>query len=252
MASRLAEQTAQDVLVRSKISLNTDLINLAQVAFDQAKTETESAQTAYDVLRDSDAAQTIITARLKLSIAEERFESAQDHLLKLKFGEASPKLQAVTAALGQAELAAAQAEAAISQAEAQLALIDLQISKVMVLAPRDGVILTRSIEPGEMVSAAASALKLGLLDNLNITVYVPEDIYGTLFLGQAATLKVDSYPGESFSASILHIADQAEFTPRNVQTVEGRKATVFAVRLQVEDSSGKLKPGMPADIIFDK
>ena len=252
LASRLAEQTAQDVLVRSKISLNTDLINLAQVAFDQAKTETESAQTAYDVLRDSDAAQTIITARLKLSIAEERFESAQDHLLKLKFGEASPKLQAVTAALGQAELAAAQAEAAISQAEAQLALIDLQICKVMVLAPRDGVILTRSIEPGEMVSAAASALKLGLLDNLNITVYVPEDIYGTLFLGQAATLKVDSYPGESFSASILHIADQAEFTPRNVQTVEGRKATVFAVRLQVEDSSGKLKPGMPADIIFDK
>ncbi|MFH2040762.1 MAG: efflux RND transporter periplasmic adaptor subunit [Chloroflexota bacterium] len=251
LAARLAEQIAQDVLARSKMVLNTALIDLAQVAFDEAKTETESAQAVYDGLKNSDGAQTIISARLGLSIAKERFETAQDHLLKLQFGDASPKLQAAKAALDQAELAAAQSEAAISQAQAQLALIDLQISKVMVLAPTDGVILTRSIEPGEMVSSAASALKIGCLDSLTITVFVPEDIYGTLFLGQAASLKVDSYPGESFSASILHIAEQAEFTPRNVQTVEGRKATVFAVRLQVNDPSGKLKPGMPADITFE-
>jgi len=250
LASRLAELIAQDVLARSKMTLNSDLSDIAQVTFDETKTETESAQAVYDGLKNSDGAQTIIAARLGLSIAKERFETAQDHLLKLQFGDASPKLQAAEAALDQAELAAAQAEAAISQAEAQLALIDLQISKVMVLAPADGVILIRSIEPGEMVSSAASALKIGCLDNLTITVFVPEDIYGTLFLGQTAILKVDSYPGESFSASILHIAEQAEFTPRNVQTVEGRKATVFAVRLQVNDPSGKLKPGMPADITF--
>jgi HlyD family secretion protein len=61
---------------------------------------------------------------------------------------------------------------------------------------------------------------------------------------------VDSFPGETFTATVTYISSQAEFTPRNVQTVEGRKNTVFAVKLKLEDTSGKLKPGMPADVTF--
>jgi hypothetical protein len=61
---------------------------------------------------------------------------------------------------------------------------------------------------------------------------------------------VDSFPGESFAAEVVRIADQAEFTPRNVQTEEGRRTTVFAVELTVENPEGKLKPGMPADVEF--
>ena len=56
----------------------------------------------------------------------------------------------------------------------------------------------------------------------------------------------------SFEAEVTHIADQAEFTPRNVQTVEGRSATVFAIRLTVIDPAGPLKPGMPADVSFNE
>ena len=110
--------------------------------------------------------------------------------------------------------------------------------------------MTRKIQPGEIVAAGATAITLGKLDELTIVVYVPEDVYGTLSLGQQALLSVDSFPGEIFHAEISRIADQAEFTPRNVQTVEGRKATVFAIRLMVEDPDGKLKPGMPADVVF--
>ncbi len=47
---------------------------------------------------------------------------------------------------------------------------------------------------------------------------------------------------------MTHIADQAEFTPRNVQTADGRKSTVFAITLELAPSGGKLKPGMPADV----
>jgi HlyD family secretion protein len=61
---------------------------------------------------------------------------------------------------------------------------------------------------------------------------------------------VDPFPGDTFTATVIHIADQAEFTPKNVQTVSGRKSTVFAIKLQVQDPSGKLKPGMPADVTF--
>ncbi len=48
----------------------------------------------------------------------------------------------------------------------------------------------------------------------------------------------------------MHIADEAEFTPRNVQTESGRKATVYAVKVQVPNEEHRLKPGMPADVEF--
>jgi HlyD family secretion protein len=61
---------------------------------------------------------------------------------------------------------------------------------------------------------------------------------------------VDSFPGRVFAGKVTHIADQAEFTPRNVQTVEGRKNTVFAIKLTLENPDLALKPGMPADVNF--
>jgi HlyD family secretion protein len=124
------------------------------------------------------------------------------------------------------------------------------MEKLKVYAPLDGVILTRNVEPGEFVQPGATAFAMANLDDMTITVYVPEDRYGEIKLGQQASVTVDSYPGETFSAEVIHIADQAEFTPRNVQTVEGRSATVYAIKLKVADSEGKLKIGMPADVVF--
>jgi HlyD family secretion protein len=114
----------------------------------------------------------------------------------------------------------------------------------------DGVILTRNVEPGEFVQPGATALTMADLNDLTITVYVPEDRYGQVSLGQSADVSVDSFPGEKFTATVVHMADQAEFTPRNVQTVEGRSATFYAIKLKVDDPQGKLKIGMPADVVF--
>jgi len=140
----------------------------------------------------------------------------------------------------------------VQQAQANLTLLDAQLSKLSITAPFDGVVLGRSVEVGEVLSPAAPAFSLGQLASLTITVYVPETEVGLLSINQAAQLAVDSYPGEVFSSTIIHIADQAEFTPRNVQTTEGRKTTVFAVKLQIANPDGKLKPGMPADVSFVK
>jgi len=71
-------------------------------------------------------------------------------------------------------------------------------------------------------------------------------------LNQRATVTVDSFPGQEFEARVVYIADEAEFTPRNVQTAEGRRSTVFAVRLSIADPTGLLKPGMPADVVFEE
>jgi HlyD family secretion protein len=143
-----------------------------------------------------------------------------------------------------------QAQLNVEVAQANLDLLDVQIAKLTVHSPADGVILQRNIQPGEVIQPGATAFVIGRLDEMTITVYVPEDRYGELILGQEARLSVDSFPGETFKAHITHIADQAEFTPRNVQTAEGRSNTVFAIKLQVEDPQGKIKPGMPADVEF--
>ena len=143
-----------------------------------------------------------------------------------------------------------QARIAVQLAQANLDLLDDQISKTTVLAPVDGVVMTRNAEPGSVVNAGAALLTLARLDKLTITVYVPEDRVGEVSLGQTTDVSVDSFPEVVFNAAVSYISDQAEFTPRNVQTVSGRKNTVFAVKLTLKDTSGKLKPGMPADVTF--
>jgi HlyD family secretion protein len=112
------------------------------------------------------------------------------------------------------------------------------------------VLLSRNVEPGEVIQAGAAVMTLGQLDQLKITVYIPEDRYGQIKLGQKAQVSVDSFPGKTFQAEVVRIADKAEFTPRNVQTAEGRKTTVFAVQLAISNPNGQLKPGMPADVRF--
>ena len=113
-----------------------------------------------------------------------------------------------------------------------------------------GTVLYRNIEPGEIVSPGATLVVIAQLDVLTITVYLPEDRYGQVNLEDTAEVQVDSFPGENFTATVTHIADEAEFTPRNVQTSEGRRTTVFAIELKLDDPEGKLKPGMPADVYF--
>jgi len=143
-----------------------------------------------------------------------------------------------------------QARIAVQIAQANLDLLDAQIAKTTVLAPVDGVVTTRNAEPGSVVNAGATLLTLARMDELTITVYVPEDRVGEVSLGQTANVSVDSFPGVVFTATVTYISDQAEFTPRNVQTVSGRKNTVFAIKLRLNDTSEKLKPGMPADVTF--
>jgi HlyD family secretion protein len=144
-----------------------------------------------------------------------------------------------------------EAQLAVKIAQSNLDLLDNQIQQMTIKSPVDGVIMTRNAEPGSVVNAGAALLNLGRLDELTITVYVPEDRIGEVLLGEKAGVTVDSFPGEVFNATVSNVSDQAEFTPRNVETATGRKNTVFAVKLKLNDTSGKLKPGMPADVTFN-
>lgn len=233
-------------------TIDQELRDAAQEIFDDAKSNLKDAQSAYGDALTTEGASDVLKARADVSVAQERYYTAQDYLRSLQTGVNSPAMTAAQKALDQAKAAAAQAHTALSQAQAQVDLLDAQISKLTIVAPSDGVVLTRNVEPGEFVQAGATALTLGNLQALTITVYVPEDRYGEISLGQEATVTVDSFSGKTFSARVVEISNQAEFTPRNVQTVEGRSSTVYAVKLTVSDPNGNLKPGMPADVVFVK
>jgi len=226
------------------------LSDASQTLYDEAKDELDKAQQEYNDLLTTDAADKVLQARADVSVAQEHYYAAFDFLRALQKGDQSTGVAAAEGMVKQAQSAVDQAQKTIEQAQASLDLLETQIAKLTVNAPTDGVILTRNVEPGEFIQPGATALVLGQLSNLSITVYVPEDRYGEVSLGQSASMTVDSFPGATFQASVVNIADQAEFTPRNVQTVEGRSSTVYAVKLKVEDPEGKLKPGMPADVVF--
>ena len=208
--------------------------------------------------------------RVQLESADSQVNAAQALLDKLLSGPTSDEVRAaqarVAAAQGQLETAQAQygllaagpsreqtaaADAEVAQAEEALGAFDVQASKLVVRAPQDSTVIVRNLEVGEVVGPGATVFVLGQLDTLQLTVYLPEDSYGRIKLGQATRVTVDSYPGVVFSATVALIADQAEFTPRNVQTTEGRRTTVYAVKLDVPNPDGRLKPGMPADVTFD-
>jgi membrane fusion protein YbhG len=221
----------------------TDLYNSAQ-------DELTSAQTAYNYLLNTQAANDVLQARADVSVAQEKYYASLDLLRTLQTGDQAVAVTVAQGAMDQAQTAVDQAQKNVQQAQANLDLIDTQMKKLMVYTPMDGVILTRNVEPGEFVQPGAVALTLANLNELTITVYVPEDRYGQITLNQKADVTVDSFPNEVFTGEITNISDQAEFTPRNVQTVEGRSSTVYAVKLKVTDPSGKLKIGMPADVVF--
>lgn len=218
--------------------------------YNDARNELEDAQKAYDLLLTSDSANEILQARADVSVAQERYYAALDFLRSLQTGEQASSVTLAQGIVDQAQSALDQAQKAAQQAQANLMLIDTQIEKLTIYAPMDGAILTRNVESGEFVQPGAIALTMANLNELTITVYVPEDQYGKISFGQKATVAVDSFSGETFDAEVIHISDQAEFTPRNVQTVEGRSSTVYAIKLKVTDNEGKLKIGMPADVTF--
>jgi HlyD family secretion protein len=244
--ARAAFLIAKDVKTQAdRASQSGGLSDAANDYYEDALNKLEDAQDAYNDLLDTDAANDIEYARGQVLVAQQRYDAAYARLLTLQTGEYSPAVISAAQALNQAKKN-------VEQAEASLSLIEAQLSKLSIVAPIDGVILTRNVEPGEFIQTGGTALTMADLNQITITVYVPENLYGQISLGQTATVKVDSFPNETFNATVIWISSQAEFTPRNVQTVEGRSSTFYAIKLSVENIDGKLKIGMPADVIFSE
>jgi multidrug efflux pump subunit AcrA (membrane-fusion protein) len=219
---RLANGHLTNLIYRC--SGDENLSEISQAYYDDAKAELESAEAAYGELLNTQVAEEVLQTRAEVSVAQERYYASLDRLHALQTGDESPVVSTAKGAMDQAQAGYEQSLRLVEQAEANLRLIETQLDKLTVLAPVNGVILTRNVEPGEFVQPGAIALTMANLNELTITVYIPEDRYGVISIGQEAKVKVDSFPDQTFTAEVV-LADDAEFT-RLVQTVEGR-GTVY-------------------------
>ena len=139
------------------------------------------------------------------------------------------------------------AEAAVREAQANVQRLETQVAELKVFAPLDATVLTKAVEAGEVVAAGKPLVLLGDLDHPWIKVYVTETEVGKVKLGAPARILVDSFPQQPFRGTVTWIADEAEFTPKNIQTKEERVNLVYAVKITIDNAQRKLKAGMIAD-----
>jgi HlyD family secretion protein len=171
--------------------------------------------------------------------------AAAKDLARTEADLALARASADTIALKRQQVLALQASrrAALGQlAEAQANLAERQI-----FAPTDGTILSRPVEVGDVITPGAPVFVMIDMSRLYLKAYVPEPDIPKLHLGDRAEVRVDAFPERVFIARISKISDQAEFTPKNVETADERLKLVFGVELAFVNPDGALKPGMPAD-----
>ena len=184
-------------------------------------------------------------AAITVTEAQAAYETAQ---VEVEVGKA--QLAALKTRPRAEEISLAQAQ--VQQAEANLATLQVQLDKHTLVAPLAGWIVEAPAHEGEMAPPGAPLLTLVDLSKVTLTVYVAEPDIDTISLNQEVDVFVDTFPEEPFSGRLIFINNEAEFTPKNVQTKEERTSTVFAVKITLDNEDQRLKPGMPADAVFPK
>jgi HlyD family secretion protein len=137
----------------------------------------------------------------------------------------------------------------LAQARAQLAELDAQLGEMTIVSPGHCLLEVLPVKVGDVVPPDREVATLLAADRLWVRVYVPATWLGHLQLGQHVKVRTDSWRDE-FVGVIEQINRQAEFTPRNVQTVEDRIRQVFGVKVRLPADANQLKPGMAADVYF--
>ncbi len=183
---------------------------------------------------------------MQTKAAEARALEAQ---LAAQVALAQTQLDAYRAGATSEQIAAV--EARVAQAHAGLTSLQQQRAMLSLTTPITGVVVDVMVVPGEVAAAGASLMTIADLSDMTLKVYIPETYLGQVWVDQPVQISVNSFPGQVFGGRVIRIADSAEFTPRNVATQDERQNLVFAVEIRVFNETGQLKPGMPADVVFE-
>lgn len=142
------------------------------------------------------------------------------------------------------------ARAEVATAQAALAAAQATRSDLVLLAPVNGIVLGRYAEAGEVVPPGTPVMTVGESSKPWVRVYVSPADAAHLTVGAPAIATLDDLPDREFPGRIVSLATKAEFTPRVALTENERADLLFAVRVELDDSTGTLKPGLPVTVSF--
>jgi membrane fusion protein YbhG len=187
-----------------------------------------------------------------VAAAKRRVDASKGALTTARATLENPNIRASQEAAVRRQLTQQQAEIAAAMAsadQARFALKEAQANRqdLSVIAPFDGTIVTRSAEPGEVVTAGTAIVTLLDLSKVYLRGFVPEGQIGRVALGQAARVYLDSKPNEPIDAVVSRVDPQATFTPENTYFRDDRVKQVVGVKLQLKSAIGFAKPGMAGD-----
>jgi HlyD family secretion protein len=237
-------------------------VNEARAQVDLARSDWDRAQTLY---KDQDISTSQYDqARTKFNAAAAVLAQAQQRAAMVKEGPRKEEIAGARAQLARAQAAVGTAEAnrielrrkqeelvarraEIDRARAQVGITDAQLNDTTITSPIDGVVLVKSAEPGEVIAAGTTIVRIGDVDHPWLRAYVGETDLGRVKLGAKARVTTDSYPGKIYNGVVSFIASEAEFTPKQIQTKEERVKLVYRIKIDVENPNRELKNNMPAD-----
>ena len=189
----------------------------------------------------------------KKGVASEK----EKDLMKLNYDTAASRLAEGEALLHSArsnlkridatrqDIAAARSQ--VQAAKAALDQADIQMGYTQLKAPISGIITSRNVEPGEVVSPGREVLTLADLSVVDLKIFVDETAIGKVKPGQKVEIKVDTFPKKVYAGTVSFISPEGEFTPKIIQTKKERVKLVYLVKVSIANPGFELKSGMPAD-----
>ncbi|MGE5472993.1 MAG: HlyD family secretion protein [Ignavibacteriales bacterium] len=254
-------------------------INQARSVVEQAKTAVSFAEKTYNYRLDNlekarelleyggtsqqnvnDLENLTESALTQFNTAKEQLKSAQSQLDLLVSGPTSEAIKAAEAAYQQtkAQLDLVKngstketitiSEAGVKQAEDAAMLAKLQLEKFNVKSPITGRIQPSYVDIGEVVFPGTNIASILDENDLWLKFYIPERYKHKIGVGSSLIIKTKAFPKEKIMGKITYVSSKAEFTPKNIETVEAKENTVFEVKVKIMDHLNILRPGMTAEV----
>jgi len=235
--SQVAQSTAN--LTKAIHGSRPQEIDQARAQVAQAQANVENADLTFQ--RESDLRRTN-------AISKQEFDNATAtrDANRAQLRSAQANLALLEAGSRQEDIDAARAQ--VQHDQANLEMAELNLSDCKLLAPTDGVIITRALEPGAIVAAGTSVYSLCLYSPVWIRTYVDERDLGRIYPGMKALVYTDTNPEKPYQGQIGFISPVAEFTPKTVETRELRTDLVFRLRVVVQHPDRYLRQGMPVTV----
>lgn len=192
-------------------------------------------------------AELVAAARKQVEAARGALTAAQANLKNpaIRLAQTS----AIRAQLNQAQSDITGADSDVARAKAQLDEALANRKDLNIVAPFDGTVQTRSVEPGEFVAPGGPIVTIINLKEVYLRGFIPEGKIDRVSIGQKARVYLDSDPKHAspLEAEVIRVDPQASFTPENTYFRDDRVKQVFGVKIRLKNGIGKAKPGMPAE-----